>query len=105
MMSAIGARPSGHWRRYRVLYAVLAVCAAPVIASYFAYYVMPPSGRTNYGELLAPRQLPSVALRTVDGRPFSFAALAGQWVMVTAADAARAIRSARPRCCRCGSSG
>ena len=88
MTSAIGARPSGHWRRYRVLYAVLLVCAAPVIASYFAYYVMPPSGRTNYGELLEPRPLPSVALRTVDGHPFSFAVLAGQWVMVTAADAA-----------------
>jgi hypothetical protein len=84
MMSAIGARASGHWRRYRVMYAVLAVCAAPVIASYFAYYVMPPSGRTNYGELLAPRQMPYVALQTSDGRPFSLASLAGRWVMVTA---------------------
>ena len=88
MMSAIGARASGHWRRYRVLYAVLAVCAVPVIASYFAYYVMPPSARTNYGELLAPRQLPHVALQTSEGRPFSFASLAGQWVMVTAAGGA-----------------
>ena len=50
----IDAARTSHWRRYRVLYAVIAVCIAPVVASYFAYYVAPPSGRTNYGTLIAP---------------------------------------------------
>ena len=50
------------------LLAVLLVCASPVIASYLAYYVFPPMGRTNYGELIEPqRQVPALALRGLDG--------------------------------------
>ena len=80
------AKPS-HWRRYRVLYAVIAVCAAPVVASYLAFYVFPPSGRTNYGTLITPRPMPAMPLSRLDGRDFSFRQLAGTWVMVTAAPA------------------
>ncbi|MCX7272668.1 MAG: cytochrome C oxidase subunit I, partial [Burkholderiales bacterium] len=44
-------------RRQRLkLLAVLAVCAAPVIASYVTYYVIKPDGRTNYGELVEPQR-------------------------------------------------
>ncbi len=50
------APPLSHWRRYRALYALIAVCLAPVIASYLAYYVFPPSGRTNYGDLIEPQR-------------------------------------------------
>jgi hypothetical protein len=82
-----GVEP-GHWRRYRVLYAVIAICVAPVFASYLAYYVFPPSGRTNYGTLITPRPLPPIPLTALDGRPFSFRELAGKWVMVAAAPAA-----------------
>ena len=40
---------------------VLLVCASPVIASYFTYFVIRPEGRTNYGELIQPpRELPAV---------------------------------------------
>jgi hypothetical protein len=78
----------GHWRRYRTLYAVIVLCAAPVLASYFAYYVMPPSGRSNYGALLEPRPARASSMTTEDGRPFSFSDLDGHWVMVTAADGA-----------------
>jgi hypothetical protein len=85
--AASEARP-GHWRRYRTLYAVIALCAAPVIASYLAYYVFPPSGRTNYGTLLDPRPLPDSSLAAADGRTFSFTQLRGKWVMVMVADAA-----------------
>lgn len=80
--------PTGHWRRYRVLYAVVALCAAPILASYFAYYVMPPSGRTNYGTLLEPRPARAASLMTEDGRPFSFSQLGGSWVLVMAAGGA-----------------
>jgi hypothetical protein len=81
-----GGQP-GHWRRYRVLYAVIALCSAPVLASYLVYYVFPPSGRTNYGTLITPRPIPATPLAALDGRPFSFTELAGQWVMVAAAPA------------------
>ncbi len=36
---------AGRWK----MLAVLAVCAAPVIASYFTYYVVRPEGRRNFG--------------------------------------------------------
>ena len=78
--------PASHWKRYRTLYAVIAVCVAPVVASYFAYYVAPPSGRTNYGTLISPpRPAPAEMRMTgLDGQAFSFRSLAGKWVMVSA---------------------
>jgi hypothetical protein len=33
---------------------VLLACAAPVVASYFTYYVIRPEGRSNYGTLVLP---------------------------------------------------
>lgn len=86
-MTAAATRRS-HWQRYGVLYAVVAVCLAPVIASYFAFYVAPPKGRTNYGTLITPTPVPPMPLARLDGRPFSFSELAGQWVMLTAAGGA-----------------
>ena len=42
-------------RRGRLkMLAVWAVCAAPVVASYYTYYVMRPQGRVNYGQLIQP---------------------------------------------------
>ena len=58
----------GRWK----LLAVLAVCAAPLIASYFTYYVIKPKGGvTNYGALIDPRQypIPAMASTTLDGKP------------------------------------
>lgn len=64
--------------------AVLAVCAAPVIASYFTYFVLKPQGRTNYSELITPpRELPTaLALRTLVGEPVAATSLRGQWLML-----------------------
>lgn len=74
---------ASHWSRYRMLYLVLAVCLAPVAASYFAYYVMPPAGRTNYGTLIEPqRPLPPLELATLDGQRFDLKSLAGRWVLI-----------------------
>ncbi|RZT95205.1 cytochrome oxidase Cu insertion factor (SCO1/SenC/PrrC family) [Rivibacter subsaxonicus] len=65
---------------------VLLVCAAPVIASYFTYYVIRPQGRVNHGELVEPqRSLPPAAalpLTALDGSPFDAAQLKGQWLLV-----------------------
>jgi len=69
---------------------VALVCAAPVVASYFTYYVIRPQGRTNYGELVDPqRPLPeSLPLRGLDGQPVRAASLKGQWLLVVVADGA-----------------
>ena len=62
---------------------VLAICAAPVVASYFTYFVIRPQGRTNYGTLIEPtRALPALHLRTPEGRPVDAASLKGQWLIV-----------------------
>jgi hypothetical protein len=69
--------------------AVMLVCAAPVIASYFTYYVVRPEGRRNWGELVEPqRPLPPVTGTTVDGQPLALPALRGQWLLVSVAGGA-----------------
>ncbi|KQU74821.1 MULTISPECIES: hypothetical protein [unclassified Rhizobacter] len=69
---------------------VLAVCAAPVIASYFTYFVIRPEGRTNYSELITPsRPMPAdLGLRTLGGEPVAAEALRDQWLIVVVGDAA-----------------
>ncbi len=69
---------------------VLLVCATPVIASYLAYYVIQPQGRTNYGELIQPqRPIPDdLALTDLQGRPVVTASLRGQWLLVVVAGGA-----------------
>src|SRR5690349_6232688 len=72
-------------RRNRlVLWLVLALCAAPVVASYIAYFWLQPSGHVNYGELLPPRPLPDATLPALDARPFRFEELKGSWVLLVA---------------------
>lgn len=71
---------------------VLVVCAAPVVASYFTYYVIRPQARSNYGQLIEPpRALPTLAqlpLADAQGQPVDPAALHGQWLLVVVADGA-----------------
>lgn len=63
------------------LLAILAVCAAPVIASYLMYYVVRPDGRTNYGELVEPQRSTDV-LALAAGPDAALVAMRGRWVMV-----------------------
>lgn len=74
------ARRSGRWK----LLAVLLVCAAPMILSYLTYYVIKPTGRTNYGTLIDPRErpIPAMASTTLDGRPEKLEQYAGKWIML-----------------------
>jgi hypothetical protein len=75
-------------RRTRVgrlkMFMVLLVCASPVIASYFTYFVIRPEGRTNYGTLILPtRSLPvALPLTRLDGQPVQPRSLRGQWLLV-----------------------
>lgn len=76
---------SGRWK----MLAMMLVCAAPVIASYFTYYVLRPEGRRNYGQLIEPqRPLPAIAAATLDRKPASLPALQGQWLLVSVAGGA-----------------
>jgi cytochrome oxidase Cu insertion factor (SCO1/SenC/PrrC family) len=59
------------------------VCAAPIVASYIAYYFWRPSSHVNYGELIQPQPLPNTPLQTLDGRPFRWSELKGEWVLLT----------------------
>jgi len=65
---------------------VLAVCAAPVVASYFTYYVIRPQSRTSHGQLVEPqRALPAAAalpLSDLQGKAVDPATLKGQWLLV-----------------------
>ena len=62
---------------------VLLVCAAPVAASYFSYFVLRPQARTNYSSLIQPtRSLPPLPLRKLDGTPVEAASLRGQWLLL-----------------------
>lgn len=69
---------------------VLAVCAAPVIASYLTYFVIRPQTRTNYSTLVSPpRALPNtLPLKSLGGEAVQPSSLRGQWLLVAVADAA-----------------
>jgi hypothetical protein len=64
---------------------VLAVCAAPLLASYFTYYVIKPQGgATNAGTLIDPRlyPIPAMASTTLDGQPQTLEQFKGKWIML-----------------------
>jgi hypothetical protein len=73
---------SGRWK----MLLVMVICAAPVVASYFTYYVIRPQGRTNHGTLIQPtRAMPALAdlpLQTLDGQPVDPASLKQQWLFI-----------------------
>lgn len=76
----------GRWK----LLAVLAVCAAPLIFSYLTYYVIKPTGRTNFGTLIDPRAhpIPALGATTLDAKPASLESFKGKWVMLKVGPAA-----------------
>jgi len=65
------------------LWLILAVAAAPVAASYLAFYFWAPRHTVNYGELIEPRPLPDPMLSLADGAPFRLSQLKGKWVLVS----------------------
>lgn len=71
---------------------VLLVCASPVVASYFTYYVIRPDGRMNTGQLIEPqRPLPAAAtlpLTQLDGSPVQPEQLRQQWLLIVVAGGA-----------------
>jgi cytochrome oxidase Cu insertion factor (SCO1/SenC/PrrC family) len=74
--------------RFKMLL-VLAVCGAPVVASYLTYFVIRPQARTNYSELVLPPVPVPAGLPLLDlhGAPVAAASLEGQWLLVVVAAA------------------
>lgn len=54
----------------------------PIAAALFFYYVAPPEGRMNHGDLLQPTPLSAKPLAMLDGREFRFEQLKGKWVLL-----------------------
>lgn len=70
------------------LWLIIALCIAPVVASYLAYYFFVPRGQVNYGELVGTKPLPSGTLQLSDGSEFKFEQLRGKWVLLMTAGGA-----------------
>ena len=82
---AMNNTASGRWK----MFVILLVCAAPVLASYFTYYVIRPEGRRNFGELIDPqRPLPAFSGLDAEGQSVPLAALKGQWLLLSVAGGA-----------------
>lgn len=74
---------AGRWK----LLLLLLVCAAPVVASYFTYYVVRPDGRRNYGELIDPqRPIPAMMGTDAAGKVVPLQGLKDQWLFISVAD-------------------
>jgi hypothetical protein len=74
--------------RWKMLFLLL-VSAAPVIASYVAYYVVRPEGGGNFGELIDPlRRLPTFTGVNAQGQTVPLTTLKDQWLLISVADSA-----------------
>lgn len=61
---------------------IAAIFAAPIIASYLAYYFGHAKPTANHGELLLPpMQASDAAFRRPDGRAFPLRELRGRWIL------------------------
>jgi len=85
MSDDVAARRRRSARRTIVLLAL--VCAAPVVASYIAYYWLHPDTRVNYGTLVA-KPSPPISGVARDGTSWRLAALHGRWVLLVVSDTA-----------------
>jgi cytochrome oxidase Cu insertion factor (SCO1/SenC/PrrC family) len=70
-------------RRNTTLWLIVALAAAPAVASYLLYYFWPPARTVNYGDLIEPRPLPDPPLALADGTAFQLSRLRGKWVLVS----------------------
>jgi len=73
-------RRVGRWK----MLLVMAMCAAPVVGSYFTFYVLKPRGSANY-ELVTPADMPAdLPLTDTQGRTVMPKSLHGQWLLAVA---------------------
>lgn len=84
MQASETTQPESKKRSNWILFLVIAVCAAPMILSYFTYYVVKPESRNNYGDLIDPRRypIPDLGATTLDGSPASLNDYHGKWLLI-----------------------
>ncbi|HET9206881.1 MAG TPA: hypothetical protein VFO28_11625 [Burkholderiaceae bacterium] len=83
-VAVVDERARRTWAGRLQMALILLVCAAPVIASYLAVYVLRPTGgEAAYGELIQPTVgLPDVVGIDLQGGRVPLRALKGQWLLV-----------------------
>jgi len=75
----------GRWK----LLAIMLVCSLPVVAAYFAYFVVRPQGKGALGELIQPvRPVAAMQATALDGKPVALDTLKKQWLLVSPSIAA-----------------
>jgi hypothetical protein len=72
----------GRW----LMLMVLVVCAAPVIASYFTYYVIRPQIHKSHGDLIQPsHSMPALQVSDLNQKPVDLLSLKNQWLLISVA--------------------
>lgn len=66
----------------KTLLLVAAVSILPIVASYLLYFFWRPESTMNYGQLISPRPLPTIELKTLDGKAFDLSSLKGRWILL-----------------------
>jgi len=84
-LAVVDERARRTWSGRLQMAVILLVCAAPVIASYLAVYVVRPHvGEAVYGDLIQPSVgLPNANGVDLQGRSVALRSLKGQWLLVT----------------------
>lgn len=86
--SEASAQPP-HKRSMWSFWMVMLVSAAPVVASFFIFFVIQPQGKPSYGTLIQPqRPVPQLQLMTLDGKPVDLRKYNGYWLMIVAGPSA-----------------
>lgn len=78
-------------RGRRMMFLLLLACVAPVLASYFTFYVIKPKGGNSYGSLIktGPQtEIPNITAHDLNGQAVPLRSLRGQWVLLSVASAA-----------------
>lgn len=89
-LAALDEQQRRTWRGRLQAALILLVCVAPVLASYWAFYVARPTGGgAAYGSLIQPPvAMPDVVATDLRGASVPLRSLQGQWLLVVAGPAA-----------------
>jgi hypothetical protein len=89
-LAVVDERQRRTWSGRMQMALILLVCAAPVIASYWAFYVARPSGgEAAYGTLVQPSvAIPDAVASDLQGGNVPLRSLKGQWLLVVVGPAA-----------------
>ena len=89
-LAVVDERERRTWSGRLQMALILLVCAAPVIASYWVFYVARPGGgEAAYGTLIQPSvAMPDVMAGDLQGGSVPLRSLKGQWLLVVVSPAA-----------------